>query len=87
MRSVWRPGGLHTGMTWRSFSEYVLVREGLLAPDRAPAAGRSKINPTPFTNDQRRKLKVSPVTPPNPIRPVAQVVPQDMIGKVTPPMP
>ena len=70
-------------MKWRSFSEYVSMWEGLLAPDRPPAVSQTRINPTPLTNDQRRKLRVAPVTPENPIRPVARVVPQNMIGTAT----
>ncbi len=65
-----------------SFSEYVSMREGLLVPDRAPAVGQPRINPTPFTIDQCRKLRVNPIRPPNPVRPAAQVVHRDMIGTV-----
>ena len=71
-------------MPFRTFSEYVSIREGLLAPDRAPAAGQPRLNATPLTNDQRRKLKVNPVRQPNPVRPVAHVVPPRLNGTTTP---
>jgi len=73
-------------MPFLTFSEYVCLRERLLAPDRARVAGQTRLNSSPLTNDQRRKLKVNPTRPPNPVRPVARVDPQDMIGKVTSPV-
>lgn len=60
------------------------MREGLL-PDRPPAKGLSRINPIPTTDAHRRHLKPKPVKAPNPfkptVRPVTQVVPQNLIPK------
>lgn len=70
-----------------SFVEYVAIREGVLAPDRPPAAGLPRINVTGMTNDQRRRLRVTTVRPPTPVLRLPQVVPQEMVGKVTLPVP
>jgi hypothetical protein len=71
-----------------SFSEFVAASEGLLAPDRPPAAGMSRINVTPLTNDQRRRLRATPVRPGSAIRPVKvsvpQVVPPNLVGRIKP---
>ena len=70
-----------------SFADYLFAAEGLLAADRPPAAGLPRINTTDRTNDQRRKLAVKPVRSPPPVPRIPQVVPQHMIGRVTPPLP
>src|SRR5262245_2340342 len=57
----------------RTFREFVAMQEGLLAPDRPPAKGLSRINPFPTTNAHRRRLK--PNSFPPTVRPVAEVVP------------
>jgi len=44
--------------------EYVAMREGLLAPDRPPAKGLSRINPFPTTNAHRCRLLMTPIRPP-----------------------
>ena len=36
-----------------SFRDYVLLREGILLPDRPPSPGLPRINVSPFTNRRR----------------------------------
>jgi hypothetical protein len=38
-----------------TFRQYVLMREGLLLPDRPPRAGLPRINTTPFQNRRRTR--------------------------------
>jgi len=73
-------------MNFLSFKQYVEMREGLLLPDRPPAKGLTRINPFPTTDAHRRRLKPKPVKAPNPfkptVRPVRQVVPNNLIPKL-----
>lgn len=55
---------LNTPMKFKTFSEYVQWREGLLAPDKPRWVGMSRINTTGMTNQQRRNLM--PKKPPKP---------------------
>lgn len=47
---------VNTSMRFTSFIEYIQYREGLLAPDKPRWAGMPRMNTTPMTNQQRRKL-------------------------------
>jgi hypothetical protein len=76
-------------MEFLTFSEWLARRdEGLLLPDRPPLKGMPRINTTPFTDAQRKRLHVKPVKPPKPfaptIRKVAEIVPQKLIPKMKP---
>jgi hypothetical protein len=71
-------------MAHRSFSEYVALREGLLAPDRPSVTGMSRLNPLPITSDQRRRLRVNPTRPLSPGGYVQAVVPWNRIAKIAP---
>lgn len=71
-----------------TFSEYLKARglgEGLLLPDKPIRPGVPRINVTPFTNAQRRKLHPKPVKAPPPVPPfkatLPQVVPPKMVRK------
>jgi hypothetical protein len=65
-----------------NFKEFLAMREGLLAPDKPPMKGLSRINPFPTTNAHRRRLQPKPVTASNAFRPtVAQVIPQNFVAK------
>ncbi len=71
-----------------SFKEFLAVQEGVLLPTRLPASGLSKINATPLTNGQRKKLIPKAIKVPSPVQPfkptvspVSQVVPQNMVKK------
>lgn len=55
---------LNTPMKFKTFSEYVQWREGLLAPDKPRWVGMPRINTTGMTNQQRRNLM--PKKPPKP---------------------
>ncbi len=72
-------------MNFPTFRQYVEMREGLLLSDRAPAKGISRINPFPTTDAHRRRFKPKPAKVANPfpptVRPVPQVVPQNLIPK------
>jgi len=78
-------------MSFLTFKQYVELREGLLLPDRPPAKGLIQINPFPATDAHRRRLKPKPVRVTNPfkpaVRPVRQVVPNDLIPKLNRPRP
>ena len=65
-----------------TFREFVAMQEGLLAPDRPPAKGLSRINAFPTTNAHRRRIK--PTSFPPTVRSVAEVVPPHLIPKVAP---
>ncbi|MBY0513310.1 MAG: hypothetical protein K2P78_05295 [Gemmataceae bacterium] len=71
-------------MSYRTFSEYVALREGLMTPDRPPAKGMSRVNALPITNDQRRRLRVNPARPPAPGGYVHAVVPWNMVARIEP---
>ena len=66
-----------------TFSEYLKARafeEGLLLPDKPIRPGVPRINTTPFTNAQRRKLHLKPVKAPPPVKPFTSTLP-----KIVPP--
>jgi hypothetical protein len=65
-----------------TFREYVAMQEGLLAPDRPPAKGLSRINTFPTTNAYRRRIKLNSFPPT--VRPMAEVVPPHLIPKLAP---
>jgi hypothetical protein len=65
-----------------TFREFVAMKEGVLAPDRPPAMGLSRINPFPTTNAHRVRIKPNPF--PATVRPVAEIVPQSLIPKLAP---
>jgi hypothetical protein len=55
-----------------TFYEYVAWREGLLLPDKPPAAGLARINPFPATQGRlKRILARSPMAASAPRRPAA----------------
>jgi hypothetical protein len=64
-----------------TFRAFVAMQEGLLAPDRPPAKGLSRISP-PTTNAHRRRIK--PDSFPPTVRRVAEVVPPHLIPKLAP---
>lgn len=59
-----------------NFHEWLAIREGLLLPDKPPAPGLSRLNVTPLTNDQRKRLVPKPVKAPNPFKPTVAKVGQ-----------
>jgi hypothetical protein len=65
-----------------TFRDFIAMREGLLAPDRPPAKGLSRINPFPTTNAHRRRIRLNSFPPT--VRPVAEVVPPPLIPKLVP---
>ena len=65
-----------------TFREFVAMQEGLLAPDRPPAEGPSRINPFPTTDAHRRRIKPNSLPPT--VRPVAEVVPPHLVPKLAP---
>ena len=65
-----------------TFREFVAMKEGLLAPDRPPAKGLPRINAFPTTNAHRHRIKTNSFPPT--ARSVAEVVPPNMIPKLTP---
>lgn len=72
-----------------SFIEYMRVQEGLL-PSRPQAKGLSRINATPLTQAQRRKLAPAARTagPASAVAPsVPAVVPPNIIPQIKPGMP
>ena len=76
-------------MRYTSFREYVAQRdEGLLVPDRPPLKGMTRLNMTPYTNAQRKRLHPTPVKRPKPfaptVRKAAEVVPQKIVAKLKP---
>ena len=70
-----------------SFGDYLRMREGLLAAEPT-GNGLPRINTTPLTQAQRKKLVAVPVHPPEPlapvIHPVAPVIPQKFIKTMRP---
>ena len=80
---------LHIIMEFPTFTEWLARRdEGLLFPDRPPLKGMPRINAFPGTDAQRKKLHVKPAKKPTPfaltIRRVAEIVPHQLIPKLTP---
>ena len=83
------PARLHTGMKYTAFSEWLADRdEGLSLPDRPPLRGMPKINATPNTDAQRKRLHPKKVKPPKLFKPtvraVKETVPNKLIPKVKP---
>jgi hypothetical protein len=85
---------LYTGMMHTTFKEWLAQRdEGFLLPDRPPLKGMFKINTTPGTDAQRKRLHPKKVKPPKLFKPtvraVKEIVPQSIIPKLnpTPPRP
>jgi hypothetical protein len=74
-------------MEYMKFSEW-LARpdEGLLLPDRPPLKGMSKINTTPGTDAQRKRLHPKKVKPsklfPPTVRAVKEIVPNKLIPRL-----
>jgi hypothetical protein len=67
-------------MKYPSFRHYLIAREGALVPDKAPATGLPRLNATPFTSAERKRLKPKPVVKLDPVRPIIpQVVPNNLI--------
>jgi hypothetical protein len=68
------------GMGFTTFTQYVAMQEGLLAPDCAPAKGLSRLNPFPTTNAHRRRIiqpKARPLELFGPVaRPLVPLPPQ-----------
>lgn len=80
---------LHTEMKHTTFTEWLAKRdEGYLLPNRPPLKGLPRINTTPLTDTQRKRLHPKPVKMPKPfaptIRKVKEVVPNSMIPKLKP---
>jgi hypothetical protein len=79
-------------MVYTTFSDWLARRdEGFLLPDRPPLKRMPRINTTPFTDAQRKRLhhkKVKPTTlfPPT-VRAVREIVPKKFIPKLTPTQP
>ena len=68
-------------MKFPSFAAFLATQEGVLVPDKAPAAGLPKFNVTGRTNAERKRLKVDPVIVP-PLGPaVHQVVSPHLIPR------
>jgi hypothetical protein len=81
------PARLYTGMMHTTFKEWLARRdEGFLLPDRPPLMGMSKINSTPNTDAQRKRLHPKKVEPPNLFKPtvraVKEIVPKKLIPKL-----
>jgi hypothetical protein len=79
---------LHTGMMYTTFKEWLARRdEGFLLSDRPPLKGMSKINTTPNTDAQRRRLHPKKVKPPKlfqpTVRAVKEIVPNKLIPKLS----
>lgn len=86
------PAPLNIGMEYMKFSEWLARRdEGLLLPDRPPLKGMSRINTTPSTDAQRRRLHPKKVKPPKlfppTVRAVKEIVPNKLIPKLKPTTP
>jgi hypothetical protein len=80
---------VHTGMMHTTFKEWLARRdEGFLLPDRPPLKGLPRINTTPFTDTQRKRLHAKKVKPPKlfppTVRAVREIVPNKLIPKLTP---
>jgi hypothetical protein len=85
-------------MSFKQYAEMRDLQEGLLQPDRPLLKGMPKSNPMPTTDGHRRRLRltaartvktmqpIKPVKPFQPIkptvRPVAEIVPQNIIPKL-----
>jgi len=73
----------------KNFIEW-LAQEGLLLPDKPPAGLTTRINPTPFTLSQLRRIKGKPTKfpKPKPIKvkkhPALQVPMHHLVSKASP---
>ncbi|QEL16356.1 hypothetical protein [Limnoglobus roseus] len=78
---------LNIGMKHTTFSEWLAQRdEGFLLPDRPALKGMTKINMTPFTDAQRKRIQPKPVKKPKlfppTIRRMKEIVPQKYVAKI-----
>jgi hypothetical protein len=72
-------------MEMMNFSEWLAQRdEGLLLPDRPPLKGMFKINTTPGTDAQRKRLHPKKVKPPKLFPPTVQKVKEIVPNKLIP---
>lgn len=83
------PARLTTTMKYTTFSEWVARRdEGFLLPDRPPLKRLPRINTTPFSDAQRKRLHPKKVKPPKlfppTVRAVKEIVPNKLIPKLKP---
>lgn len=74
-------------MEMMKFSERLARHdEGLLLPDRPPLTGMSRINTTPSTDAQRKRLHPKKVKPPKLFKPtvraVKEIIPNTFIPKL-----
>ena len=81
-------------MRYTTFSEWLARRdEGFFLPDRPPLKGMPRLNATPGTDTERKRLHPKKVKPPKPftptVRAVREIVPNKLIPKLkpTPPCP
>lgn len=67
------------------FSDFLRTQEGVFLPDAPRWKGMIRLNTTPLTNTERRKLYPKPVKPPPPVQPfkstVREIVPPKLIQK------
>jgi hypothetical protein len=89
---VYLTSGLHIGMKHTTFKEWLARRdEGFLLPDRPPLKGMPRINTTPGTDAQRKRLHPKKVEPPKlfppTVRAVKETVPNKLIPKLKPMQP
>ena len=76
-------------MKHTTFEEWLARRdEGFLLPDRPPLKMMPRINTTPFTDAQRKRLHPTKVKPPKLFPPTArkvkEIVPNNLIPKLKP---
>jgi hypothetical protein len=67
-----------------TFSEFLMVKaveEGVLLPDKPVSPGLPRINTTPYTNAQRRRLQPKPVKASPPMPPLRGTLPNRLIPK------
>jgi hypothetical protein len=72
-------------MKHTTFKEWLARRdEGFLLPDRPPIKGMSKINTTPNTDAQRKRLHPKKVKPPKLFPPTVRAVKEIVHNKFIP---
>jgi hypothetical protein len=72
-------------MKYTTFSEWLARRdEGFLLPDRPPLKRMPRINTTPFTDAQRKRLHPTKVRPPKLFPPTVQKVKEIVPSKFIP---
>jgi hypothetical protein len=72
-------------MKYTTFSEWLARRdEGFLLPDRPPLKRMSRINTTPFTGAQRKRLHPKKVKPPKLFAPTVWAVKEIVLNKLIP---